>query len=170
MPHLRWMTAGESHGPGLVAIVDGVPAGLRLLASDVDALAVQYLATIQAIAHGTRHVLSALNAAGYRVDTLIASGGDAKNPVFLREHADVTGCRIALPETSEGVLLGAAMLGAVACGAHPTIPVAMAAMSRVARVIEPARGEVAALHDRKHQVFLRMYDDQIAYRGLMQPG
>lgn len=36
MPHFRWMTAGESHGPGLVALVDGVPAGLRLLASDVD--------------------------------------------------------------------------------------------------------------------------------------
>lgn len=30
------MTAGESHGPGLVAIVEGVPAGLRLLAEDVD--------------------------------------------------------------------------------------------------------------------------------------
>ncbi len=33
---LRWMTAGESHGPGLVGIVEGVPAGLRLLAADVD--------------------------------------------------------------------------------------------------------------------------------------
>jgi chorismate synthase len=30
------MTAGESHGPGLVAIVEGVPAGLRLLAEHVD--------------------------------------------------------------------------------------------------------------------------------------
>ncbi len=30
------MTAGESHGPGLVAIVDGVPSGLPLLAADID--------------------------------------------------------------------------------------------------------------------------------------
>lgn len=36
MSRLRWMTAGESHGPMLVAIVEGVPAGLPLLASDVD--------------------------------------------------------------------------------------------------------------------------------------
>jgi chorismate synthase len=36
MAHFRWLTAGESHGPGLVAIVDGVPAGLPLLASDID--------------------------------------------------------------------------------------------------------------------------------------
>jgi chorismate synthase len=36
MAHLRWFTAGESHGPRLVAIVEGVPAGLRLLAEDID--------------------------------------------------------------------------------------------------------------------------------------
>lgn len=33
---VRWMTAGESHGPGLVAILEGVPAGLRIVASDID--------------------------------------------------------------------------------------------------------------------------------------
>jgi chorismate synthase len=34
---LRWSTAGESHGPELVAVVEGIPAGLPLLAEDVDA-------------------------------------------------------------------------------------------------------------------------------------
>ncbi len=33
---LRWTTAGESHGPKLVAIVEGIPAGLALLAEDID--------------------------------------------------------------------------------------------------------------------------------------
>ncbi len=37
MTQLRWTTAGESHGPELTAIVEGVPAGLPLLAADVDA-------------------------------------------------------------------------------------------------------------------------------------
>ena len=27
---LRWITAGESHGPALVAIVDGLPAGVAV--------------------------------------------------------------------------------------------------------------------------------------------
>lgn len=36
MPTFRWLTAGESHGPELVAIVEGIPAGLALLASDID--------------------------------------------------------------------------------------------------------------------------------------
>ena len=33
---LRFLTAGESHGPALVAILDGIPAGLPLEAPDVD--------------------------------------------------------------------------------------------------------------------------------------
>src|SRR5580704_3206631 len=37
MSRLRWMTAGESHGPRLTALVEGMPAGLRLLAEDIDA-------------------------------------------------------------------------------------------------------------------------------------
>ena len=28
MGRLRYLTAGESHGPGLVAILEGLPAGL----------------------------------------------------------------------------------------------------------------------------------------------
>src|SRR5215203_4427741 len=33
---LRFVTAGESHGPGLTAIVEGLPAGLELRPKDID--------------------------------------------------------------------------------------------------------------------------------------
>src|SRR5919199_227845 len=33
----RFVTAGESHGPGLTAIVEGLPAGLELRPEDIDA-------------------------------------------------------------------------------------------------------------------------------------
>ncbi|MCC7536321.1 MAG: chorismate synthase [Deltaproteobacteria bacterium] len=36
MPHLRWTTAGESHGPELHVWMDGIPSGLPLLAEHVD--------------------------------------------------------------------------------------------------------------------------------------
>jgi chorismate synthase len=36
MSRLRWLTSGESHGPELVAIVEGIPAGLALRAEDID--------------------------------------------------------------------------------------------------------------------------------------
>ena len=32
---LRWLTAGESHGPELVAIIEGMPAGVSLTTADV---------------------------------------------------------------------------------------------------------------------------------------
>src|SRR4051795_940406 len=37
---LRWLTAGESHGPSLVAILEGLPAHVRVTSTDIsDALA-----------------------------------------------------------------------------------------------------------------------------------
>ena len=36
MPTLRFLTAGESHGRGLVAIIEGIPAGLPITADQVD--------------------------------------------------------------------------------------------------------------------------------------
>jgi chorismate synthase len=33
---LRFTTAGESHGPALISTLEGIPAGLRLLAADID--------------------------------------------------------------------------------------------------------------------------------------
>ncbi|MBD0319564.1 MAG: chorismate synthase, partial [Gemmatimonadetes bacterium] len=36
MPAFRFTTAGESHGPALAAVVEGLPAGLPLRADDLD--------------------------------------------------------------------------------------------------------------------------------------
>jgi chorismate synthase len=35
---LRWLTSGESHGPALVGIVEGVPAGVVVTVADIDAV------------------------------------------------------------------------------------------------------------------------------------
>lgn len=145
----------------------GMVSGLKLTDS-VDSLALLYLATIQAIAHGTRHILDTMNAHGFRIDTLLGCGGDTKNPVFVREHADVTGARLILPKEPEAVLLGAAILGAVAAGDRASVLEAMTAMNVADRVVVPAGAAVLSYHQRKHAVFQRMYADQMAYRELMR--
>ena len=122
------LTAGlhvdpDFHGnrsPRADSSLRGMISGLSLSAGPDD-LARLYLATLQSLAYGTRHIIETLNDTGYRIDTILASGGFTRNPVFLREHADATGCRIVLPEEPEAVLLGAAILGAVAAGAHATV-------------------------------------------------
>lgn len=144
----------------------GMVSGLKL-SDTTDSLALLYLATVQAIAHGTRHILAAMNENGYRIQTILACGGDTKNPVFLREHADITGCRIVLPKEPEAVLLGSAILGAVASSDFPDLLSAMAQMNAAATVIEPAGGDIAELHRKKHHIFQRMHGDQLVYRSIM---
>ncbi len=140
----------------------GVISGLKL-SDSADSLALLYLATVQAIAHGTRHIIDALNARGFRIRELVACGGGTKNPVFLREHKDVTGCRVILPREPEAVLLGAAILGAAAARDYDSVLAAMRAMCQSERVLEPEGGATAAYHERKHLVFQRMYLDFVAY-------
>jgi ribulose kinase len=144
----------------------GMISGLKLTDS-TDALALVYLATVQAIALGARHIIEEMNRGGYRIRTLIACGGDTKNPVFVREHADATGCRVVLPREPEAVLLGSAMMGAVASGDCTSMIDAMSAMSAADRIVEPSGGHVAAYFDAKYRVFHRMYDDQRAYAVVM---
>lgn len=154
-----------NRSPRADASLRGIVAGLSL-SDTADDLARLYLATIQSIAYGTRHIVEEMNAAGYAIDTLLACGGGTKNSVFLREHADATGCRIVLPEEPEAVLLGAAILGAVAAGAHADVPAAMAAMTRPGRIIAP-NADAAPYHAAKYRVFHRMHGDLIAYRAQM---
>jgi len=174
VPHPTALTADlhvlpDFHGnrsPRADPTLTGAISGLTLSAS-ADDLALQYLAAIQAVAYGTRHILDEMNRKGYAIDTLLACGGGTKNPVFLREHADITGCRLVLPKEPEAVLLGSAVLGAVAAGAYPSVLAAMAGMSAAGRVVSPAQGAVARYHQAKYKVFHRMHHDAMAYRRIM---
>jgi FGGY-family pentulose kinase len=156
-----------NRSPRADATLRGTVSGLTL-SDTVDDLALLYLATIQAIAYGTRHIIETMNSAGYQINTVFACGGGTKNPVFLREHADITGCKIILPREPEAVLLGAALLGAVAAGDFKTVLGAMAAMNAAGEAIAPGRGEVRRYHDAKYKIFHRMYADFMAYREMMQ--
>ena len=155
-----------NRSPRADSTLRGAITGLPL-AAGADDLARLYLATLQSVAYGTREIIDTLNERGYAIDTILASGGGTKNPVFLREHADATGCRIVLPREPEAVLLGAAVLGAVASGIAPSVRAGMSAMTGAGRIIEPDRS-VRRYHDAKYAVFRRLHDDQLAYRSLMQ--
>lgn len=144
----------------------GAVTGLTLSATEDD-LARQYLATIQAVAHGTRHIVETLNRKGYAIRSLFVCGGGTKNPVFLREHADITGCTLVLPKEPEAVLLGSAVLGAVAGGRYDSVFTAMAAMNTTGRTITPAGGRTTTFHEAKHQVFQQMHRDFVRARRVM---
>jgi FGGY-family pentulose kinase len=154
-----------NRSPHADSTLRGTISGLDLGAGPDD-LARLYLATIQAVAYGTRQIIETMNASGYTIDTILASGGGTKNPIFLREHADATGCRIVLAREGDAVLLGAAILGAVASGAYASVRDGMSAMTKAGRIIEP-NVAVRGYHDAKYRVFQRLHEDQVAYREAM---
>ncbi len=143
----------------------GAVDGLSLDQS-LDTLAMQYYATVQAVAYGTRHIVEALNAKGLTIDTIHACGGGTKNPLWLQEHADITGCDIVLPREPEAMLLGAAMLAAVAGGAYSSVTDAMAAMGHGGKTIR-ADSSTMAYHDAKYAIFRKMYAEQLERRRKM---
>ncbi|WP_034944430.1 FGGY-family carbohydrate kinase [Erwinia oleae] len=145
----------------------GVLTGLKLSRTPED-MALHYLATIQAIALGTRHIIETMNKTGYSIDTIMASGGGTKNPVFVQEHANATGCAMLLPEESEAMLLGSAIMGTVAAGLYESLPEAMNAMSRTGKTVTPQTNEIKRYYDRKYRVFRELYHDHMKYRQMMQ--
>lgn len=103
-----------------------------------------------------------------QISTIIACGGLAKNRLFLQEHADVTKCAIMLPREREPVVLGAAILGAVAARQYGSVREAMRWMNAAGAVVVPSADPlVLKYHDAKYDVFCRLYADQKAYNAVM---
>lgn len=149
-------------------LAKGIVSGLTLDTSERQ-LALQYLATVQGVAYGTRHIVDHCNEHGHKVDTLLACGGLAKNPVFVQEHADITGLPIILPRESESVLLGAAILGAVASKKYSSLNEAMKALNAPGRVIHPSKDpKVKKYHDVKYHIFRELYEKQLEHRLAME--
>ncbi len=123
---------------------------------DLRSLVALYIAGLCGIGYGLRQIIAAQAVSGSYVERIVISGGAGRNPLVRQILADATGMQIAVPETEEPVLLGSAILGAVASGIYPDIPVAMRRMSSFAESYEPARQEITAQHEARFQVFERL--------------
>lgn len=145
----------------------GAISGISLR-HDVADLALDYLAAIQALAYGTRHIIDEMRKAGIEIDTIVVSGGLSKNRLYLREHADATGCRLLVPESPEPVLLGAAVAAAAAANPAVGLHDCAASLAGAAETIYPRIGHIAAYHDAKFQVYRAMQRDFAGYRETMQ--
>jgi D-ribulokinase len=122
-----------------------VIAGLGL-DRGIDSLALLYLAGLSGIGYGLRQLLDRLDGRGIPISTIVASGGAAQSALVCQMIADSTGRAVALPDGKEPVLLGSAMLAAVASGVFEDLRQAMTGMSGQARLFVPIEGDLADLH------------------------
>ncbi|WP_319529701.1 FGGY-family carbohydrate kinase [uncultured Cohaesibacter sp.] len=132
-----------------------VISGLTLDAS-LSNLVSLYVAGLCGLCYGTRQIVDAAKGKGHGLETLVLSGGAAQSALFRRILADTTGLSVALPDSEEPVLLGGAIIGAVAAGRYASVVEAAGAMSRFAEVINPDQTSYRGLHAAKYDIFCKL--------------
>jgi D-ribulokinase len=133
--------------PDARAIVAGMD-----LDADIGSMERLFVAGLCGLAYGLADVVDAFRSHGVDSDMMVISGGAGRSPLVRQIMADTTGLTIAVPETQEPVLLGAAMLGAVAAKFRGSIGEAMAGMSSIGRLSEPSAPAMADFHRTKRKV------------------
>ncbi|MBV9909014.1 MAG: FGGY family pentulose kinase, partial [Hyphomicrobiales bacterium] len=136
------------------------------LRDDLASLEELYVAGLCGLAYGLADIVGKLEASCYQFDSIVVSGGAARSPMIRQIIADVCGRTVESPDTSEPVLLGSAMVGAIAAGAQ-TMASAMSSMSTIApHAMTPAGGAIAAFHTRKRQAFEMLRQTELGVREL----
>jgi D-ribulokinase len=132
------------------------------LDADIGSMERLFVAGLCGLAYGLADVVEAFRSHGVDSDLMVISGGAGKSSLVRQIMADTTGLTVAVPETQEPVLLGAAMLGAVAGRSCGSIGEAMASMSAIGRASEPTAPGMADFHRTKRQVYglMRKLDRQ----------
>ena len=121
-----------------------------------DSLVALYIAGICGLGYGLRQIVDTQAGQGVRIETISVSGGAGGHPLIRQILADATGVEIEVTACPEPVLLGSAMLGAVAAGVHPDLRAAMPAMSTIALKCPPSTGDIRAIHDQRYAAFLSL--------------
>ena len=132
----------------------GVIAGLNMDQS-LDSLMQLYLAGICGIAYGLRQIIEAQRDKGLSITKIAISGGAGQDPLIRQLLADATGVTVVAPKCPEPVLLGSAMLGAIASGVYKNLNEAMASMSSFKESYQP-NPELSLFHQQKFVAFEKL--------------
>ncbi|SOC82508.1 D-ribulokinase [Ensifer adhaerens] len=139
-----------------------VIAGLGM-ERDLDNLVALYVAGVCGIGYGLRQIIEVQAAAGAPVESIVISGGAGQHPLTRQLLADACGIPVITPAAEEPVLLGAAMLGAVAGQVATTVEDAMRRMSSADETLDADR-TTQTLHHRRYDVLKRLQEAQRASR------
>ncbi|GHD23320.1 FGGY-family carbohydrate kinase [Tianweitania populi] len=124
----------------------------------IDSLVALYVAGLCGLGYGLRQIVETQASHGAPVETISISGGAGAHPLAWQILADATGLPVEVTACPEPVLLGSAILGAVAASAYSDIRTAMPAMSHVATRCTADDQAITALHALRYQAFLKLQD------------
>lgn len=115
-----------------------------------------YRAALEALSVEAARAIHAMRSAGLALDNLVAVGGGAQSPLWLRMIANSVGVTTNRSLSNEASCLGAAIIAAVGAGWYPSFGEAAAAMTHLADSIAPeaeARGAWDMLSARQDAVY-----------------
>ncbi|MES2433273.1 MAG: FGGY-family carbohydrate kinase [Pseudomonadota bacterium] len=127
-------------------------AGLGM-EEDLSSLVQLYVAGLCGIGYGLRQIIDTQATHGAPIKRVMISGGAGQHDLVRQILADSTGVTVVATEAEEPVLLGSAILAAVAAGLQGSIPQAMAAMSRPKQSFPPSAGRHIGVHDARYAAF-----------------
>jgi xylulokinase len=97
-----------------------------------------------------------VEALGIRADSVRASGGGARSPLWRQILADVFAKPVATLETQEGSAFGAALLAMVGTGEYADVPEVCQATIREVQRIEPRAAE-AEVYRKAYATYRALY-------------
>lgn len=109
-------------------------------------------AVVEAIGFMVRDAIGNLERHGFRIEGMRLSGGQAKNDVWNKLKADITGRWLAVPEVPDGELIGNACAALLALGEVNTFEEAIERTVRIERVYEPDQ-RAYAVHSERYDAY-----------------
>lgn len=128
-------------------------AGLDLDES-LESLERLFVAGLCGLAYGLADVVDAFTHHGITNNLIIVGGGAGRSPLVRQIMADTVGIPVALPQCSEPVLLGAAMLGARAAKPELSMVEIMKDMSSIGSINSPT--PMIVFHKTKRRIYKKM--------------
>jgi FGGY-family pentulose kinase len=132
-----------------------IMAGLSMDKS-IDSLVALYVAGICGLAYGLRQIIEAQAAQGLNVARVVISGGAGQDPLVRQLIADATGKEVVASSADEPVMLGTAILAAVASGAYSNLENAMKIMSSFGSKYSPVTSDICQLHNNRYLAFTKL--------------
>ncbi|WP_369311521.1 FGGY-family carbohydrate kinase [Providencia rettgeri] len=131
-----------------------VIAGLTM-DNSLDNLLSFYIAGVCGIGYGLRQIIEAQAKSGAAIENIVVSGGAGQHPLIRQLLADACGVPVISTQASEPVLLGSAILGAVAGKVCEDVAQAMDQLSKIDLTYQ-ANEHYRTRHDMRFASFLQL--------------
>ena len=140
-------------------LVDPLLTGLLIGQTLHTTAAEVYRALVEATAFGALTIINRLEEYGVEVKQVINCGGIAeKNELIMQIYADVCDRPMRISRSAQTCALGAAIFGAVAAGAYPTVEEAQVRMTGVKETVYEPISEHTAVYRDLYKIYRELHD------------